>query len=76
MQLGDSSITAVTSHGTFTTTSDSRFKVNVNETVPGLSFIKQLRPVTYNMDMQKMAEILCTPDKNVQWMQKMRKVKY
>jgi hypothetical protein len=29
--------------------SDGRFKTNVHENVPGLSFINQLRPVTYNI---------------------------
>ncbi|NNF34919.1 MAG: tail fiber domain-containing protein [Saprospiraceae bacterium] len=30
--------------------SDGRFKINVKENVPGLEFIKALRPVTYNID--------------------------
>ncbi len=50
--LGNGSITdlkaAVTS---ITTTSDGRFKKNIREDVKGLSFIRLLRPVTYNLDV-------------------------
>ena len=34
--------------------SDGRFKNNVTENVPGLNFIKQLRPVTYTIDIDKL----------------------
>lgn len=34
--------------------SDGRFKVNIKEEVKGLEFIKKLRPVTYQLDMQKL----------------------
>jgi len=34
--------------------SDSRFKENVKKSVPGLNFISQLRPVTYNFNFEKM----------------------
>jgi hypothetical protein len=37
--------------------SDGRIKNKVQENVPGLSFIKQLRPVTYNLDIVKQNEI-------------------
>jgi len=42
--------------------SDKRFKVNVNESVPGLAFINKLRPVTYHMDMDAYAKFLKLPD--------------
>ena len=32
--------------------SDKRFKKNIKEDVPGLEFIKLLRPVTYNYDIK------------------------
>ncbi|HXD94641.1 MAG TPA: tail fiber domain-containing protein, partial [Bacteroidia bacterium] len=38
--------------------SDKRFKTNVKEDVKGLSFIKKLRPVTYNMDTKKLTEFI------------------
>jgi hypothetical protein len=34
-----------------TVTSDGRFKKNIQENVPGLEFINQLRPITYNLDI-------------------------
>lgn len=36
------------------TISDGRFKKDIEENVAGISFIKQLRPVTYNLDMDKL----------------------
>lgn len=46
----------------WTTVSDSRFKKDINETVPGLAFINKLRPVTYHMDIDRMAAFLKIPD--------------
>ncbi|MFH0866638.1 MAG: tail fiber domain-containing protein [Bacteroidota bacterium] len=42
--------------------SDSRIKNNIKEDVPGLSFIVQLRPVTYNIDLDKENSILGIKD--------------
>ncbi|HEX2684300.1 MAG TPA: tail fiber domain-containing protein, partial [Ferruginibacter sp.] len=57
--LGNSLITslrcAVT---TITAISDGRFKNNVAEKVPGLTFINKLRPVTYNLDIRKLNTFL------------------
>jgi trimeric autotransporter adhesin len=36
--------------------SDGRFKENVNENVPGLTFITKLRPVTYTINTKKLDE--------------------
>jgi hypothetical protein len=49
--LGNSSVTAVWTYGGYFSASDARFKRNVKEDVPGLEFIKQLRPVSYNYDI-------------------------
>jgi trimeric autotransporter adhesin len=38
--------------------SDGRFKTNVHENVPGLSFINQLRPVTYNINATELDAFL------------------
>ena len=38
-------------------TSDKRVKNNIQENVPGLSFINKLRPVTYHYDLKKMREL-------------------
>jgi hypothetical protein len=40
----------------WTSTSDGRFKYDVQEDVKGLDFIKQLRPVTYHFDSKKVME--------------------
>jgi hypothetical protein len=52
IQLGNSLTTALHCAVTVITTSDGRFKKNIKENVPGLDFIKQLKPVTYNYDVR------------------------
>ena len=42
--------------------SDARFKTNIKEGVMGLDFIKKLRPVTYNLNMEAIAQFNNTPD--------------
>lgn len=42
--------------------SDARFKNNVQDNVPGLSFITRLKPVTYNEDPELLHRIWGTPD--------------
>ncbi|MBI5539685.1 MAG: tail fiber domain-containing protein [Bacteroidia bacterium] len=42
----------------WTTFSDGRFKVNVKEEVKGIEFIKKLRPVNYQLDLQKLDDFL------------------
>ena len=50
--IGNAAILTIGGYAGWTTyPSDSRFKKNVKENVPGLAFIKKLRPVTYNIDM-------------------------
>jgi len=60
--LGDASVSQVSSWAGLYNASDARFKNNVEETVPGLSFITKLRPVTYHYDMDNIAAFLHTPD--------------
>lgn len=50
IRLGDVNVSIVESAAGSWTTSDGRFKTNIREEVPGLSFIKRLRPVLYNFD--------------------------
>jgi trimeric autotransporter adhesin len=40
------------------TSSDGRFKINVNENVTGLNFINNLRPVTYQLDTKALDDFL------------------
>ncbi|MEI6853919.1 MAG: tail fiber domain-containing protein [Bacteroidota bacterium] len=57
--LGYSGNTNLTGgYGNWQNLSDGRFKQNINENVPGLSFITKLRPVTYNLNSLKFDEFL------------------
>ncbi len=49
-------VTSIGGPQNWTNTSDGRFKFDVAENVPGLEFIKKLRPVTYHLDVEKLDE--------------------
>lgn len=53
VRLGSTLVTVVEGQVAYTNPSDARFKFNVKENVPGLDFIKKLKPVTYNFDTKK-----------------------
>src|SRR4030095_10873785 len=67
-QIGDAFITDVyfgnpattILHANSVTPSDARFKYNVQDNVPGLDFIKKLKPVTYYFDEEKLTEFTKT----------------
>ncbi|MBL7885544.1 MAG: tail fiber domain-containing protein [Flavobacterium sp.] len=58
VRLGSATVTVVEGQVPYTNPSDARFKFNVKEDVPGLEFIKKLKPVTYNFDTKKFDEHL------------------
>jgi hypothetical protein len=58
VRLGSATVTVVEGQVPYTNPSDARFKFNVKEDVPGLDFIKKLKPVTYNFDTKKFDEHL------------------
>src|SRR5450432_2842734 len=58
IMLGNSSITSVMAAGSYTIYSDGRFKKNIQANVPGLEFINQLRPVTYNYNIHGLNDYL------------------
>jgi hypothetical protein len=62
IRLGNASVTTIGGYVDWTTVSDGRFKTNVTENVSGLDFVMQLRPVTYNLDMDAIAKFNNTPD--------------
>ncbi|WP_170826816.1 tail fiber domain-containing protein [Flavobacterium caeni] len=65
VELGNASVTAIRAQVTgITAYSDRRIKNNIQENVPGLSFIGKLRPVTYNLDLHKQNEMLYRGDKD------------
>jgi cell division septum initiation protein DivIVA len=50
VRIGNGSVSSIGGQVGWTTFSDGRYKKNIKEDVPGLEFIKQLRPVTYTVD--------------------------
>jgi hypothetical protein len=57
VRLGNSSVSSIGGQVGWTSFSDGRIKNNVKENVPGIAFIKALRPVTYNFDLAKENEL-------------------
>lgn len=53
IRLGNTAITKVEGQVAYSFPSDQRFKFNVKQNVPGLNFIKKLRPVTYQFNTQQ-----------------------
>jgi hypothetical protein len=53
VRLGNVFVNSIGGQVGWTTLSDGRFKENVKEDVPGLAFITQLRPVTYQLNREK-----------------------
>jgi hypothetical protein len=51
VRIGNDDVTSIGGAVDWTTFSDGRFKKNMNENVPGLEFIKGLRPLTYTLDI-------------------------
>jgi hypothetical protein len=47
--FGNSATAAYYGYANWTNISDGRYKKNIKENVPGLDFIKKLRPITYNL---------------------------
>jgi hypothetical protein len=68
IEIGNTSVTAIAGQVNFSTYSDARIKDNIREDVPGLDFINQLRPVTYNLNIHKQNEMANNADRNaVEW---------
>jgi hypothetical protein len=63
VRIGNTFIGSIGGQVGWTTLSDGRFKENVKEDVPGLSFIRQLRPVTYQINREKINEFTGMNDK-------------
>jgi len=53
VRIGNADVTSIGGEVGWTSFSDERIKDNVNENVPGLVFIKALRPVTYHFNVAK-----------------------
>ncbi|MEM6804668.1 MAG: tail fiber domain-containing protein [Bacteroidota bacterium] len=57
VRIGNSAMANIGGVVNWTATSDGRMKSALKENVPGLDFITQLRPLTYQMDMEKEYEL-------------------
>ncbi len=53
VEIGNSSVSVIRGEVNFSTYSDKRIKNNIQQNVPGLSFINKLTPVTYKLDIHK-----------------------
>lgn len=58
VRIGNASMNSIGGFESWTNLSDGRFKENVTEDVVGLDFIMGLRPVTYNLDMENLTDVL------------------
>ena len=62
VRVGNSSVTSIGGKVGWTTVSDGRYKENVQSNVAGLSFIMELRPVTYNLNAEALRNKLENKD--------------
>lgn len=65
IEIGNSSVSWIGGNvGWSTYFSDERAKTDVNENVPGISFISKLRPVTYRLSLEMQQAVLGVADNN------------
>ena len=62
VRIGNASIAVIGGYASWSVFSDERVKTNIREDIAGLEFIKRLRPVSYNYDMDAIARFERTPD--------------
>jgi trimeric autotransporter adhesin len=55
VRIGNTSVVSIGGNANWTNFSDGGYKNNVKEDVAGLDFILKLRPVSYNLDVHKLA---------------------
>jgi trimeric autotransporter adhesin len=58
VRIGNTFVQSIGGYKDWTNISDDRFKVEVREDVPGLEFIKMLRPVSYRIDREKINDAI------------------
>lgn len=61
--IGNYEVTSIGGQVDWTSLSDGRFKHEILENVPGLDFIRKLRPVTYRWDVEKLRQFRTPPGK-------------
>ena len=62
VRIGNASVAIIGGSANWSNISDRRLKTNIKENISGLDFIKKLRPVSYNLDMDAIARFEKTPD--------------
>ena len=62
IRFGNVSVTSIGGFEPWTNLSDKRLKKNIKKDIPGLAFITQLKPVSYQLDMDDIAKWQQTPD--------------
>ena len=55
IRIGNSSVTSIGGYAGWTNLSDGRYKTSIQENVKGLDFVMKLRPVTYRLDVNRLA---------------------
>ncbi|MBK9462111.1 MAG: tail fiber domain-containing protein [Sphingobacteriales bacterium] len=58
VEIGNTSVSVIRGQVGFTTYSDARIKENIQPDVPGLAFISQLKPVTYNLNVRRQNQMM------------------
>jgi len=61
--IGTTTMTSIGGYRAWSLLSDGRFKKNVQSNVPGLEFIQQLNPVTYNIKVNELNEFIYGKEK-------------
>lgn len=67
VRIGNSNVTQIAGQVSWTAASDGRIKTDVQENVPGLTFIAKLRPVTYRFNSRAQNEILGIKDESADY---------
>jgi hypothetical protein len=60
--IGNTNVTVIGGQVGWSIFSDGRFKTNVKQNVPGLTFINKLKPVTYTIEIKKFDQFLGKKD--------------
>jgi hypothetical protein len=58
VRIGNSNVSSIGGYANWSNISDGRAKKNIKADVPGLDFINLLQPVTYNLDLDVMDNLL------------------
>lgn len=64
VRVGNSSVSSIGGQVAWSTLSDGRFKTDISDDVPGLSFILGLRPLTYQVDTESLNRFLGVEGEN------------